>query len=429
MFFPEFTTPLLAQEPARPKRVVFFLQNHGFSPTHAMPDGVNVNARSLDRVENLDLTQHRLPRWIDPLEPIKNKVTILQGLNGRHVSPYHGAPFGALGGYRKSRSAPVAETIDCALGRALPSVIPTLVFGWDRLDRMRSSAIYYSSSAWGANMPAPMFLDPTLAFSNLFGVARQGIDRRNFEADTELFDFVRQDADRLDRRLSGAEQSRFQSYRDGLATITEQRRRLLAMADRLQQHVPRVDNRFTQPRHELDWWDASLDVAVNALIAGVTNVVTISSGLCEAGGSWNGLNLVRQGHSLGHTSQVNDNDWLILRRANMQWLVRIVRALEAQREGNGTMMDNTVIVYTSCHAEAQHSTGDRWPFILIGNLGGTLRTGRLIHYPLNPHRQSRSVNSLYLTLLNAVGVNRDQFNLTGPLQSVDRRGPLAEMLV
>jgi hypothetical protein len=91
-------------------------------------------------------------------------------------------------------------------------------------------------------------------------------------------------------------------------------------------------------------------------------------------------------------------------------------------------MDNTVIVYTSCHAEAQHSTGDRWPFILIGNLGGTLCTGRLIHYPLNPHRQSRSVNALYLTLLNAVGDTREHFNLTGSLQSVDRRGALSEIM-
>ncbi len=426
--FPFLESSLLAADAAAPKRVVFFMQNHGFCPTHVQPEDITINQRTLDHVENIDLTRHRLPRWIDPLEPIKSKVTILQGINGRHVHPYHGAPFGALGGFRKSRSTPLGETIDSALGRALPAVFPMLAFGWDTLPKMRGQAIHYASSAWGSNMPAPMFCDPALAFSNLFGVARQGLDRRQFEADTEMFEFVRRDADLLDSRLPSSDRARFQSYREGLDTIAQQRRRLLAMSDRLQQHTPRVTNQFTSPRHELDWWEASFAVATSALIAGVTNVVTISSGLCEPNSSCHGLGLVRNGHSLGHTDQAQDNDWLLLRRHNMSMLLRMVRMLEAQPEGRGNMMDNTLIVYTSCHAETQHSTGDRWPFLLIGNLGGTIRAGRYIQYPLTPHRQSRSINALYCSLLHAVGERRDHFNLTGPLQSVDRRGPLAELM-
>ena len=122
-----------------------------------------------------------------------------------------------------------------------------LAFGWETLAKMRGQAIHYASSAWGPNMPAPMFCDPTLAFSNLFGVARQGLDRRQFEADTEMFEFVRRDADLLDTRLPSSDRNRFQSYREGLATIAEQRRRLLAMSDRLERHCAARHQSIHQP--------------------------------------------------------------------------------------------------------------------------------------------------------------------------------------
>lgn len=112
----------------------------------------------------------------------------------------------------------------------------------------------------------------------------------------------------------------------------------------------------------------------------------------------------------------------------MGLLVRVVKALKAVPEGNGTMMDNTLIVYTSDMGESQHSTGNRWPFLLLGDLGGKLRTGRYVHFPLEPHKQSRTINALYNTLLHAAGAPQDRFNLTGSLKSLDRAGPLPELL-
>lgn len=50
-----------AEKAAGPKRVVFFLQNHGFSPAHAAPVGVAVNERTLDKVEDQPLAGAELP--------------------------------------------------------------------------------------------------------------------------------------------------------------------------------------------------------------------------------------------------------------------------------------------------------------------------------------------------------------------------------
>ena len=427
-----------AAETATPQRVIFFLQNHGFCPAHAHPESIGLDGTDgetslkhiqskLDRVEAVDLQGHQLPPWIDPLEPIRERLTIVQGLNGRHVSPYHGAPYGALGGFQKS-SSPLGETIDCALAKALPAVVPLLAFGWESLERMQASPIHYASSAWGPGMAAPMYCDPMLAFNNLFGVAQAGTARDEFEAETALFEFVQPDAARLQERLSPRESVKFMPYLEGLETISQQRRRLLAMADVLKQNSPQITEKFTKPRFELDWWEASLDVGLSALIAGVTNVLTISSGRCSASGSWIGLGLEHVGHSIGHTNQEEEDDWLKLRRHNMQQIMRMVRTLQSVPEGAGTMMDHTLIVYTSCHGESQHSKGDRWPYLLIGDLGGRLRTGQYVHYPLTPHEHARSTNALYCTLLHAAGAPRDHFNLDGKRKSLDRSGPLEELL-
>ncbi len=424
-----------------PRRVVFFLQNHGFCPAHAhprsidFPDGKVDEQKEmrkfqdrLDRVVDEPLADHALPRWIDPLEPIKDRVTIVHGLNGKHVAPYHGAPFGALGGFKKSASTPEGETIDCALARRLPAVVPLLAFGWESLPKMRASRVAYASSAWGASLPAPIYCDPMLAFDNLFGVAKAGRAREEFEAETELFDFVGTDARALDARLGGDERRKFAPYVEGLETIARQRRRLQAMTDVLREHAPTVTAKFTEPKFETDWWEAGLDVGLAAMVAGVTNVLTIASGLCTAAGSWEGLGLEHVGHSIGHTNQEEEDDWLVLRRHNMQQLLRVVRRLESIPEGNGSMMDHTLIVYTSCHGETQHSTGDRWPYLLIGDFGGRLRSGRYLHLPLSPHDDSRTTNALYATLLHAAGDERDHFNLDGKRTGLDANGPIELLL-
>jgi hypothetical protein len=429
LFAPQTWPRLTAAEPKQaPMRLVFFLQNHGFNPLHAHPEGGQYDEKSLDRVTDQPLKGVKLPKYIDPLQPYLDRLTVVQGLNGKHVVPYHGAPYGALGGFKKEHGSPLGETIDCAVSKVLPAVIPLLVMGWETLTKMHNEPIHYASSAWSANKAVPMLCDPLLAYRNLFGVAKLGKDRQDFETETDLYDFAESNAARLDTRLPAAERDKFRPYLEGHEDAAVRRRALLKMADTLAKHAPLVDDKFTKPRFETDWWDASLSVAIGALTSGATNVVTLSSGLCTVGGSWTGWGATAVGHTLGHTNQMENPDWLKIRRANMEMLVRVVKALEAVPEGKGNMMDNTLIVYTSCSAESQHSTGNRWPFLLLGNLGGKLRSGRYVQYPCEPKPKSRTVNALYTTLLHAVGAPRDRFNLPGGFKDLDRAGPLPELL-
>ena len=98
-----------------PKRVIFFLQNHGFDPLTCIPKGLT---------ESGSLNGVALEKPMQALEPYKHRMHVITGLHGRHTSPGHSAYFGALGAFRGGTGVPPsAATIDYALGRVLPETI------------------------------------------------------------------------------------------------------------------------------------------------------------------------------------------------------------------------------------------------------------------------------------------------------------------
>ena len=116
--------------------------------------------------------------------------------------------------------------------------------------------------------------------------------------------------------------------------------------------------------------------------------------------------------------------WHKIRQYNCRMLVKLMKSLESVPEGNGTMMDNTLIVYTSNNADKQHTNGSTWPFILLGNCSGRLKTGRFIQFD-----RTRPINALYTTILHAIGSPCDRYNMdkssarkydsgTGPLEQL-----------
>lgn len=106
------------------------------------------------------------------------------------------------------------------------------------------------------------------------------------------------------------------------------------------------------------------------------------------------------------------------------------------------MLDNTLVVFTSDSANRQHTSGENWPFVLLGNLGGRLKTGRYVAYPMTERgtpgdwsyggsasSSNPTINALYNTLLHAVGAPREHFNLAGAnKEDFNQRGPLRELL-
>ncbi|MEQ8852656.1 DUF1552 domain-containing protein [Gimesia sp.] len=401
-----------------PKRIVFFMQNQGFDPATCIPEGMK-RSGSLAKV--------KLPEPISPLEPYKDRMHIINGLHGIHTSPSHSAFFGALGGYRGSDGVPPsASTIDYELSKILPqTLLPHLCIGMDSIENMRTKPTIATLSASGAGQPIFMHSNPNHLYQMLYGGISTGDIRRQHEARSNVFNQIEQLAAAKGNALPTADQQRYGQFVDGFKEVNGLRDRLDSVAGHLSKFAPKVDGRYTSPEHETDWHDVLLDLGISSLTSGITNTLTIGSGRGEIFGAWKGLGIEQQGHNLGHMEQPGNPIWIKIRQYNSRMLVRIIEALESIPEGSGTMMDHTLIVYTSNNADKQHTSGANWPVMLLGNFDGAFKTGCFTQLD-----GKRPINSLYATLLEAAGVPCEHFNMNEKLaRKFDSgSGPLQELL-
>ncbi|TWU26289.1 hypothetical protein Pla52o_01420 [Novipirellula galeiformis] len=401
-----------------PKRIVFFMQNQGFDPKTCIPDGMT-NSGSLAKA--------KLPEPISALEPYKERLHIINGLHGIHTSPTHSAFFGALGGYRGSDGVPPsASTIDYELSKALPqTLLPHLCIGMDSIENMKTKPTIATLSASGAGSPIFMHSNPNHLYQMLFGGISSGNIRLQHEARSSVFDQVEMLAAAKGRSLPASGQRRYDQYVQGFKDVNGLRTRLDTVADHLRKFAPIVDERYTAPEFETDWHDCLLDLGISALTSGITNTLTIGSGRGEIFGAWKGLGIDQQGHSLGHMDQPDNPIWIKIRQYNSRMLVRIMEKLESVPEGSGTMMDNTLIVYTSNNADKQHTSGANWPVMLLGNLDGAFKSGCFTQLD-----GKRPINALYTSLLRAAGQNVDRFNMDDKMAKKfdNSTGPLKEVL-
>lgn len=429
-----------------PRRVIFVLFDNGFYESACQPVGIPLGG---DRVRQLPLADHALPHDLEPFTPYKDRLTVVQGLRGAHLTPNHGAGFGALSGLSggvgedKFRRV-VGESIDAAVARAVPSVFPILVLGVAAGKGGPTTAL--CSSAWGAGRPIAAQCRPELAYESLFGAV--GADRNDFALRRNLLDFVGEGTQQLRSQLAGPEREQLDYHLEAIEALSKRDGQLAQMQDigTLRRHAPKLP--ATPPERMTDILASQCDIAAAALITGLTNVVTITSGLCRLGTSYSGISNTGT-HSLGHNNfdpETNLAGREVLsryRRYLAEQVAGLLRQLQRVREGNGTMLDNTVLVFTSDSANRQHTAGENWPFVLIGNLGGRLRTNQFVGYPLRESGQGEgpwgghgtappsnpTINALYCTLLHAMGKPRETFNLAGSKDDAGKYRALPELLV
>ena len=402
-----------------PKRVIFFLQNQGFDPATCIPPGMK-NSGSL--------AMAKLPEPIKALEPYKERLHIINGLHGLHTSPSHSAFFGALGGYRGSDGVPPSgPTIDHELSKVLPeTLLPHLCIGMDSMENMTAKPTVANLSASGAGQPIFMHSNPNHLYQMLFGGISKGDIRNQHEARTSMFDRIEQLAAAKGGTLPADTRLRYKQYVQGFQDINGLRDRLNGVSEHLRQFAPTLDDRYTQPEFETDWHDVLLDLGISALKSGITSVLTVGSGRGEIFGAWKGLGVEQQGHNLGHMKQPDNPIWIKIRQYNSRMLVKLMEELESVPEGSGTMMDNTLIVYTSNNADSQHTNGATWPVMLLGNCNGAFKTGRFTQLD-----GTRPINALYATILKASGVDCERYNMSDKLAHKfdSGTGPLKEVLV
>lgn len=421
------------------KRFVFVLEGNGLPWQQIMPAGITRGKEgNRDKVIDMPIGDRALPKALEPMNPWKDRVTVVNGLSGRVAGGGHSNNFGALGVFNAEGNVgacgtPKAETIDVALGKKLGGIFPQVGLG---MTDKGEHTVIYNCSAWDKGKPMPTQCQPELAYGSLFGSIAGGAAKQEFLARNNMLDFLLDDIKRLEKQVAGPEKEKLGQHLAAYESLSERQSRLNEIESTLRKHAPVVSNKY-KSAVETDRLDAQFDLAAAALIGGLTNVVTLSSGVGDPyfGVKFTGLGINFGKHGIGHGGSYNGMTWDVMsttiRRFHFELMARMMKKLEAVKEGDGTMLDNTLFVYLSDAAEGHHSRCWEWPFVLVGNLGGKLKSGRYVEYPYWGKKGHREIGNLYTTFLHAVGDKRDYFGMRDPMLKGDAagKGPLPELLV
>ncbi|MEM7232372.1 MAG: DUF1552 domain-containing protein [Planctomycetota bacterium] len=425
-----------------PARVLFFVQGNGVYPNEIQPKTI-ARPKKPTRLDDCPLTGHALPESLSPLNPWTERLTMIHGLSGRIARGSHNSGFAALGCWPMGKKA-YGETIDAALARNLGGIYPHIGVGVSN----KPSAMTYNLTSTERGKALPTLLNPVLAFRQYFAAGAAGTARREFDVDTSLLDFLAEDVKRLRGRLVGSEKDKLDRYLSAFESMGGRQSQLAKMADRIAKAAPSIDPKLgeiteSKTGHSgvFDRLDAQFDIASSALIAGLTNVVTVSAG---AGPDRIGLSCMASevgakggyvgAHGIGHGGSPHgksSSEWhALIRHRCLQALARCLTRLASIPEGDGTVLDNTLVVYLSDSAEGHHPRCDEWPILVIGDLGGRLKLGnRYLSYPWYGQKGHRTLANFYLSLLHAVGDRRESFGVPDfGLSDVNQDGPLEEIL-
>ena len=111
-------------------------------------------------------------------------------------------------------------------------------------------------------------------------------------------------------------------------------------------------------------------------------------------------------HSASHNN--NSDGYERISRFHVEQYAYLASKLDSMKEGNGTVLDNTCLMFLSNMWIGRKHDNFRLPVVLAGGLGGTLQTGRSLNY-LKDSEDNRKMCSLYLSLMDRFGVKLEQF--------------------
>ena len=441
---------------APPRRFVFVVKSSGLTPAELVPqqmaaervavgpagkpgDGYHQphSLRPVDTLIDRPLDGLTLPQSLAALEPLKNRLAIVQGLSGKMCKGGHSSWFGAMGCYRGGGEHDsgniIGPTIDGVLTKRLPGIFPHLglalggqLMGGTGID---DGIVYPGLSAIEARRPLPYHATPLAAYRELFSVVATSEDElMQNRLNGTLLDFLVDDVKRLEAQINGADKEKLDIYLDGFESLRERQRKLKGVEAEIRKHAPKVSDKYTS-KVETDRIAAHFDIATAALIAGLTNVITIRPDNLST--LYTGLGIDQGVHGLGHGEGRdplgNRNK---IRAFHIEQIARMATKLQATPEGDGNMLDNTLIVYFSDAGEKHHASCSEWPFVLLGGLHGKIKaTGRYIQYPSYQKAGHHTISNLYNTFAHAVGIAQDRFGQFDlDLDEAMQTGPLSELL-
>jgi len=356
--------------------------------------------------------QMELGKVLAPLTEFRKKMVYIRGLfnaealkGNIHSSMtgniLSGAPLTAGGEIRSGTS--IDQLIAQRHGRS--TKVPSLVLGCEKSNpsvHKNYSMIYSSHISWSSpTTPTPLELYPSLAFDRLF---KDEVQR----GDKSVLDAVLADASDVRKQISKSDQRKLDEYLDSVREV-EQRIEQAGKRGELQGWKPTLDKPNVPrpadgiPQDISEHMRLMCDILVLGFQTDTTRVCTLKLNNDHSSLRFPHLNVDYMIHHL--LSHSDTADWLKVNQFFIEQLAYIARKLDAIQEGERTALDNSMLLYCSSMLTGSHDA-TKLPVVLLGGAGGQLKTGRVLDYLEKPNRK---MCSLYLSMLDKVGVNLKSF--------------------
>jgi hypothetical protein len=364
-------------------------------------------------------SEMEIGKSLEPLAPLRSKLIVLSGLFNKAatgVGIHPGQTGNILSGAALERGAVLRGGIsmDQVLASRLGqnTIQPSLVLGCEQpitgYHETNFSMAYSSHISWQSpTSPVPMEIYPSLAFDSLF--ENQGTRRTQ-----SILDRVRAEAARLAREVSAGDRAKLEEYLTGVREVEKRAERLRALKERADENaerrgraavtLARPDNGL--PEDIRDHMRLMCDIIALGFQTDRTRVATLL--LCrDLSGLFYPFLDVREAHHPASHDDLSDAYERVSRYYVSQFAY-LAERLDGMEEGEGSVLDNTCLVFLSNMWSGSQHDSSKLPVLLAGGLGGTLETGRVLDYTAKGDGE-RKLCSLYLSILDRMGLPLDHF--------------------
>ncbi len=359
----------------------------------------------------------------EPLTPIREDIVFLRGLYHpkafTSTSPHLGR-MNLLSGALVSldpKEIRVGTSFDQILAKQIgqSTAVPSLALGIEPNElRLEDglSMIYGSNISWvSPSKPATKEIYPSRTFDQLVG------DGKGRQLDRSILDVVLADAKSLQPKISNNDRRKLDEYLESIRDI-EKRIDHAAKEERLegwkptlkQPNMPRPGDQVPQniPEH----MKLMLDLIVLAFQMDKTRIVTLMLNNDLSQMNFRFIEGVRGALHLDltHNGKAPELEAMYLKtnQYHIRQFTYLVERLKAIDEGGTSLLDNSLLMLASSLFDGDAHGADQLPIVLAGKAGGQLQTGRILDY-LNKGNDNRQACSLFLSLMDLMGVRLDRF--------------------
>ena len=277
------------------------------------------------------------------------------------------------------------------------------------------SCAYTNTVSWrGETTPLPVDFNPRAVFERLFGDSDSSDARTRLAMLDErrsILDYLAGSVDRLETKLGPGDRSKLSEYLEAVRDI--ERRIQKAEQQNAAAPFPTMERPSSVPDTFEDHARLMMDLQVIAFQTDLTRVITFMLGRAGSNRPYPAIGISDGHHSITHhqNNPVKITSVAKIDAHLVSQFAYYLEKLKATPDGDGSLLDHSLIVYGSSLSDGNVHTHHDLPTVLAGG-GAGMRGGRHLLYP-----KDTPLNNLLLSLLDKAGVRTEKFgDSTGELK-------------